>query len=118
MDASIRELETKGFMTVPYPEDVRRAVVTTAEAWKRFCALPLKVKQNLPYSDFSAGVGYEYKDGVGNKADRKENFDVALAGRDWLDKHIAVIDNVVVIEFLARALSLVSVIKPLIVQFA
>ncbi len=115
---NIKQLKTNGFMSVTYPPTLRTAVSDAVVSWKAFCALPLEVKAQLPYSNNTAGVGYEMKDGSGPKGDRKENFDVALGGREWLLKNVVKQDNSSVLKFINDAISLVTVIKPLIVEFA
>lgn len=113
-----QDLETKGFVSVTYPSDLRKAVENAVEAWKIFCELPSEVKQNLPYSNNADGVGYELKDGSGNKGDRKENFDVALSGNNWLLQNINHIQNHAALDFVQQAVSLVSLVKPIVVGFA
>ncbi len=114
----IQELKSKGFVKLSYPKDLRKAVDGTVESWKKFCALPIWVKQNLPYSNNADGVGYEIKDGSGNKGDRKENFDVTTGGKEWLEKHIDEIKNPTALEFVEKATALVSLLKPSILEFA
>lgn len=115
----MKSLETKGFVTLPYPFIIKLAVSQAAELWKFFCALPLEIKQGLPYSNDSDGVGYEFKDGSGPKGDTKENFDITIAGHDWLQANIeSMIDNPVATLFLEKATNLVKIIKPLILEFA
>ncbi len=118
MNTSIHDLKTKGFVSFSYPEDLRRAVEKTVESWKKFCDLPLEVKKGLPYSNSGAGVGYEHKEGVGNKADRKENFDVTIAGQEWLQRNIKKINNSIALDFVQNATRLVSIMKPIILDFA
>lgn len=118
MKTPISELKTKGFVIFAYPKDLRIAVDKTVELWKRFCALPIEAKRGLPYSNNAAGVGYELKDGVGNKADQKENFDVTIAGQEWLRKNIDNIQNPIALEFVRNATALVGVMKPIILDFA
>ncbi len=118
MKKPISDLKTRGFVALPYPGDLRSAVGTTLEAWKRFCALPTSVKQMLPHTNGNVGVGYELKDGVGNKVDRKENFDVAISGGEWLRGNIAAIKNPAALEFVQQATALVGLIKPTVLEFA
>ncbi len=118
MNTSINDLKNKGFVVLSYPADLRTAVDKTVESWKRFCDLPIEVKKSLPYSGNSDGVGYELKDGVGNKADSKENFDITIAGQEWLEKNIGKIQNAVVLDFIRDATALVGVMKPTILDFA
>lgn len=118
MNTPIIDLKTKGFVVLSYPADLRLAVNKTITSWKKFCALPTEVKKGLPYSNNADGVGYELKDGTGNKADRKENFDVALAGAKWLETHIGNIKNPVALEFVQNATALVGILKPIILDFA
>lgn len=118
MNKPINDLKIKGFVTFSYPQNLRREVDRTVESWKRFCDLPAEIKKGLPYSNNADGVGYELKDGVGNKADRKENFDVTLAGQEWLQRNIGHIKNSIALAFVQRATNLVEVMKPLIFDFA
>jgi isopenicillin N synthase-like dioxygenase len=118
MKASINDLKTKGFVALAYPTDLRAAVDTTVAAWKQFCALPPEVKKGLPYSNNADGVGYELKEGVGAKADRKENFDVAIAGHEWLQQNIEQIQNPVALDFVQNATALVGIMKPIVLDFA
>ncbi len=118
MNTPISELKIKGFVALAYPDSLRTAVDKTVEAWKKFCALPTEAKKGLPYSNNADGVGYELKDGVGNKADRKENFDVTIAGQEWLRKNIEGIQNPIALDFVQNATALVGVMKPIVLDFA
>ncbi len=113
-----QDLETTGSVSVTYPSGLRKAVEDAVEAWEIFCALPSEVKKNLPYSNSADGVGYELKDGSGNKGDRKENFDVALSGKDWLLQNIERIQNPMMLDFVQKAVSLVDLVKPIVIGFA
>ena len=93
-------------------------VQQTLDKWKRFTELPTEVKKDLPYSNNSRGVGYELKDGSGNKGDRKENFDISLGGKAWLEENIASIQHSVVLDFLEYANLLVLGVKSIIIDFA
>ncbi len=118
MHTSIDDLETRGFVAFSYPAKVRTAVLTVAGLWKQFCALPIETKKALPYSNNADGVGYELKDGVGTKADRKENFDITTGSHEWLQKNVELIQHPVALEFLQNATALIQVIEPLILDFA
>lgn len=118
MNTHITNLKTKGFVALTYPENLRKAVEKTVESWKKFCDLPVKTKKGLPYSNNTAGVGYELKEGVGNKADRKENFDVTLGGEEWLRNNIRGIQDKTALEFVKNATALVGIMKPIILDFA
>lgn len=118
MNFSINDLKSKGFIALSYPTNLRLAVNKATDSWKMFCALPTEVKKGLPYSNGADGVGYELKDGIGNKADRKENLDITLAGSEWLEKHAASIKNPVALEFVENAMVLVKILKPVVLGFA
>ncbi|MEI8062019.1 MAG: 2OG-Fe(II) oxygenase family protein [bacterium] len=114
----IKKLKTEGAVTIPYPADLREAVEKSIGLWKKFTALPTGVKKNLPYSNNADGVGYELKDGSGPKGDRKENFDIATGGEEWLKENLGKIESPVAREFVTHVTSLVKVMKPTILQFA
>ncbi len=118
MNTNIRDLQTKGFVTFPYPTDLRLAVKKAAQSWEKFCDLDPEVKINLPYSNNGAGVGYEVKDGTGNKGDQKENFDVTLAGKAWLEANAHAINNPTAVQFIEDATALIGLLKPSILEFA
>lgn len=115
---NIKDLKNKGFVILSYPEELKGAVSDTVKSWKKFCDLPTWVKKNLPYSNNADGVGYELKDGVGNKGDRKENFDVTTSGVSWLEKNIDEIKNPTALKFIRQATALVPILKPSILKFA
>ncbi len=118
MNTSIENLKEKGFVVLSYPKDLRKAVERTVESWKGFCDLPVGVKRNLLYSSGADGVGYELKDGSGNKGDQKENFDATIAGRNWLEINSKKIESPIALEFVGNITSLVHLMKPLILDFA
>lgn len=118
MHTPIHDLKTKGFVVLSYPAALRREVDKTVALWKEFCALPDKVKKGLPYSNASDGVGYELKEGVGTHADRKENFDVATGGREWLETHATEITDAAALAFVKEAAVLAERVKPVIMDFA
>lgn len=114
---NIENLKTKGFVSISYPTNLRKAVKKTVVSWKEFCDLPKEVKTKLPYSNSADGVGYEFKDGSGVKGDYKENFDITLSGKNWLDENNGKIDNLAT-SFITNALDLVELSEPLILDFA
>ena len=115
---TINDLKTKGFFDLQYPSSLRAKVSQVAMAWKEFYMLPTDIKKGLPYSNTADGVGYELKDGLGDKADRKENFDVTTAGKTWLETEIKNIHNQKALEFVKEATALVGLLKPTILDFA
>lgn len=118
MNTNIQDLKTKGFVSLSYPAPLRKAVDEAVEAWKKFCALDAETKKGLPYSNNSAGVGYELKDGTGPKGDKKENLDVALEGKEWLRANAGKIGNPIALDFIEKSTVLVGIIKPIILDFA
>ena len=118
MKASIKNLQSIGFVPVQYPTDLRHAVEKASKSWEAFCALPEDTKKNIPYSNNTDGVGYEYKNGVGKNADRKENFDITTEGVSWLQKYSKELQNDIVLEFIQDAVNLVEIMKPLVLEFA
>lgn len=114
---NIAQLERDGFVNVSYPQDLRSAVQQAVAAWNTFCGLEQEVKTRLTYSNGSDGVGYELKVGVGNKADRKENFDVALSWLDWLNTQCKDL-GAPAQDFVKKAADLVALMKPIILDFA
>ncbi len=115
---SLDGFDATGRAIVAYPLDLRKAVTVAVESWKRFAALPDVVKKGLPYSNNADGVGYELKLGAGPKGDRKENFDVTIASKRWLEKNAAQIGNRVALKFVEDASALVAIVKPTVLEFA
>lgn len=118
MNTSFTQFKKDGQISMPYPSGLRAAVLATVESWRKFCDLPLEIKKGLPYSNNADGVGYEMKDGIGNKADRKENFDITLEGQAWLSKHGRSIQNPIALDFIQNASALIGNMKPTILDFA
>ncbi len=116
--AKIADLETKGFVSFSYPEELRQAVTRAQRSWKEFCDLPDEVKLVFAYSNTSAGVGYEKKDGSGPMGDIKENFDVSFSGYDWLRAKLDAFYNPFALDFVNDALALVKIMTPFVVNFA
>ncbi len=115
---SIDSFVTQSYAKIPYPPELRNRVEKVASLWSKFKDLPLEVKQSIPYSNGSDGIGYEYKDGSGVKGDAKENFDVTITGREWLRKHAAKIQEPIILEFIEAAVSLITDLTPFVVDFA
>jgi isopenicillin N synthase-like dioxygenase len=118
MKTNIKELNNKGYVNFVYPQELRKAVDETIKSWVLFCNLSNDTKLSLPYSNNADGVGYELKDGLGNKADKKENFDVAMSGSKWLEKHANTINNPIAFDFIDNATKLVQYLKPTVLEFA
>ncbi len=117
---NITNLKTNGFVNLAYPHELRAAVIKAEKSWESFCELPVEVKQLFSYSSNSTGVGYENKDGSGNKGDIKENFDISLSGKDFL---LSIVDKYsgkypIIRVFTLDALRLVEVMAPFVISFA
>jgi isopenicillin N synthase-like dioxygenase len=113
----IRNLERKGYVTVDYPEQLKKMVGWTADLWKGFCALPDEVKAHFQFHEAEM-VGYEKRLGQGPKADRKETFDVALRGRKVLHEDMARANRLEATNFVNHALFLADLALPVIMGFA
>lgn len=122
MNKDITTMQSAGYVAIPYPFELRKRVEEAVGLWKKFCELPVDVKKGLPYSNGGAGVGYEIKDGSGPKGDHKENFDVTLAGKKWIEETGRLLPDVVrektPFAFTTSAANLVHALKPMIIEFA
>lgn len=119
MNESLHDLQTIGVAMVPYAPELQQKVDDAADFWHAFRRLPLEEKLQLRANDDGAGTGYEYKTAIGDHADYKENFDVALAHRDYLETALASIDpSSMVARFAHAALELAGVMHPLAMAFA
>jgi isopenicillin N synthase-like dioxygenase len=118
MNTSLNDLQTKGFVSVAYPADLKLAVAEAQKYWEAFCALPDEVKRNFPYSNSAAGVGYEDKRISGNSEDLKENFDLTSGDITWLEEQAATINNEVITSFIKAACKVAELIIPSIISFA
>lgn len=114
----IDDFQTKSQLSLTYPPDLRNAIAQAASYWQEFCALPLSIKQKMPYSNDAVGVGYEYKDGRVYKGDHKENFDISLGGQHWLSNQVVAVGNPAVEKFVHATSRAISIIKPIILDFA
>ncbi len=116
---SMKNFETVGFVSVPYPNQFAKLVKKTEKSWEAFCLQPDNVKMALGYSNNSAGVGYEKKEGRGNKSDIKENFDITFEGTAGLEALMQTRTdyNPVVREFVDDALALTEAVGELVSSF-
>ena len=116
---SVRDLETKGLVRVPYPLDLRQSVERAVESWKNFCALPESTRAKFPYNNSeSMGVGYELKKTLGANLDVKEDFHFTQGLERWIAGAAKEIGNPVVTRFIEDVKSLAHVMEPLVLQFA
>ena len=118
MNESIKSLKTEGVAMLPYAPELQSAVDEAATLWQSFCALPLESKQTLPANSDADGTGYEFKDGIGNHADKKENFDVATAHQSYLEGLLSQPIGETEQKFARAALALSKQMTPLAVRFA
>jgi len=116
---SATNLEKDGLVHVPYPTDLRSAVEKTVDLWKRFCTQSEGVKIQFPYQNIDGtGVGYELKKTHGSTLDLKEDFHVTLGASDWLHETVEKTENEYLSQFITSTESLVSLMKPLVINFA
>ena len=114
MSEAIKKLQEDGVAMMTYNTTLRHHVEETAALWQEFCALPQAEKDLFKTSDTSAGNGYEFKDGIGDHADRKENFDILLTGNNQLARKDT---SPVGVAFVRHALQLTRNILPLVTSF-
>lgn len=103
--------------TVTYPEEIRESVRTAASLWEQFCELPDDMKQGFAARDKQWTVGYEAKDGSGNKGDKKENFDFSVSGLEYLREAAAATGDAVAIAFIDALAGLSEKMIPMIESF-
>ncbi|MEN9604762.1 MAG: hypothetical protein RJB39_447 [Candidatus Parcubacteria bacterium] len=118
MKSPIQDFAQTGIFRLQYPAELRVAVLKAQQSWTDFWQLPTAVKKRLPYSNDGAGVGYELKEGIGLKADRKENFDLTIQGLQWLRDHAAAMGNYHALEFTKDASAVLRLLKPSLLEFA
>lgn len=116
---SVLGLRSRGVITISFPDHsiLKQEVARVIPLWKAFCALPLKVKKEFPYThDIKvSGVGYE---SPGPGRDPKEDFHLRWSEREWLLGHAHRIGDPDIIRFVEAALSLGKHIIPLVSDFA
>jgi isopenicillin N synthase-like dioxygenase len=115
---TIRDLKNKGHISVPYPGQLKEAVLEAQKCWETFCNLSAETKRSFPYSNGGAGVGYEDKTSSDTSADPKENFDLAIGDNAWLEDQAKAIGNPVISAFIEAANKVAELITPSIVSFA
>ncbi len=114
----VRDFAKKGHVAVPYPAELKRAVLDTIDSWRAFCLLPAGLKSTFPYSNGGAGVGYESKTGSGPKGDVKENFDLSPGDAGWLYDNAKQFERAAVGRFIEDALRVAGELKPTVFDFA
>lgn len=118
VNESIQPLKTEGVAMMTYTPELKEKVRSAASLWQSFCELPLEQKQLLPANSNGAGSGYEYKDGNGHHADRKENFDVASSHQTHLKALLEQSLGDTERAFVRSALDLTKEMTPLANRFA
>jgi isopenicillin N synthase-like dioxygenase len=117
MNTSIENLETAGFVNVPYPASLRKSVEAAVERWKAFCAQSEEARMSVPYlSKEGMGVGYELKKTPGANLDLKEDFHFSPGSAKELK--LAVEANSYARELVVAVENLSEELRPLISAFA
>lgn len=117
--ASVLDLETAGFVNVPYPASLRSSVRMAVQTWQDFCCLGKTTKQKFPYrEDRAGGVGYELKERAGSTLDLKENFQFTRVSSVWLRETAVDVVGLTPIQLVGCADGLVGLIQSLVVNFA
>lgn len=118
-DFSVGDLETRGLVHISYPVDLQSGVQKAVESWKNFCGENEAIKSQFPYnSNASMGVGYELKKVQGTGLDVKEDFHFTMGSKDWIMETAASIGDEKMIRFAKDAEGLVSLMEPLVLNFA
>lgn len=118
MKSQAQSFQETGIYTLAYPTALREAVERAEKSWRAFLALPQEAKSLFAYSNGGAGFGYELKQGEGVAGDRKENFDLTVAGVDSLKGIIASTDDRVTATFLENAVTVLELLRPSVIKFA
>lgn len=116
---NIGELETRGFVNVPYPSALRESVLQAMHKWEKFCTLPGDAKQQIGYSADGnvSGVGYELKLEKGATNDLKEDFHIRATEVELLRGEADKVGSVAQ-EFIEAGLTLTELIAPTVGLFA
>jgi isopenicillin N synthase-like dioxygenase len=118
MNKNIKDFQTLGILTVPYPPNLRMTVTEAQECWENFCGLHDEIKRKFPYKKERAGVGYEDKRVSGRGADMKEVFDLTLKDKDWLEEKAKELNHPVVTAFIHAASLVAELEAPSMISFA
>lgn len=113
---ALTQLKSLGFVNVGYPESLREMVSCAMDSWKGFCQLSAEDKCTFAFLEdtHGDGAGYELKEELKDKKDRKENFHVTL----FQYERLANIANKRTFPFLHNAKRLLDGIEPLVLEFA
>ena len=111
----IIDLKTKGLVSVPYPDALRKGVEQAVASWKLFCTLPKEAKGKFLYGK---GAGFELKEEKGTFKDLKEDFHVTLPELTRLMSIAGEIANPKAMQFITDADALVQLVKPALNEFA
>ncbi len=106
--------ERKGFVTIPYPDDLHKRVLRLAEVWKKWCSLDSEIKKLFSYED---GVGYEFQDTHGNTRDLKEVFHFTGEKEEWLTQQAKNSQSKVAQELVATSREVLEHLFPEILKY-
>jgi isopenicillin N synthase-like dioxygenase len=115
---NVSRFGSHGLVTVPYPYYLQTQLELAVRYWQEFCSLPVEVKKSVPYSNDSAGFGYEQKTGSGPNGDQKENFDVTDSAYNHVITSPEVYSHPTVPLFVINAFALIRHLRDEITAFA
>lgn len=115
---NVYSLATKGFVSIPYPPELRRKVRGAMDSWKAFCALPALEKLKLSGGDRKKDFGYMFRQNTGPRADRKELFHATLPNLSALYEQAELVKQSEATAFIGATDTLLEAVSPFISDFA
>lgn len=115
----VTDLMFDGFVSVPYPPELRPVVTVAVESWKAFTALPTEEKNKLSLGTRNKDIGYVRRVDKGRATDdNKEFFHASIGMPQELHDIAAQLPDHRATAFLDATEDLVKSITPLIEDFA
>lgn len=115
---NVEQLQTDGFVSVEYPEQLRMCVKHAMRSWQNFCSLPTDKKEQLSGGDRLRDFGYMFRKDTGPRTDQKEIFHVVRNRIAELREKGEGISDKRAVNFINAIDALIGASAPLVQKFA
>lgn len=115
---NIDTLDTKGFVSFPYPRLLQEAVLRSLASWRLFCELPFNAKCLLSGGDRINDFGYMRRQDQVPNADEKELFHALRANYPLLLPKARLVDDRRAVGFIRSIDFLITQMTPTVRAFA
>ena len=118
INLAIGEMDSRGYVSVTYPHELRACVLNAMDSWKAFCTLSDEAKRVFSGGDRVKDFGYMRRFENGPRSDNKELFHVSRKTIPALREQTSAFSDQRAIAFINAIDALLQESAPLIHRFA